>query len=307
MSIAKITSITATLTLASCAMPPREALQRIQKDGLIAFLTSDDVPAKPQATPSRPTPPPTSITTPASQTPASNPNLIGPPVIATQNTTAPTPPSVSLSQNTVSEKTLTAMAVPSLPGFVRSPYTNPPRLVDVKGAQPGATMICPYTQRAFIIPRDYTAPATPATSIASNTTPAPKIENNAPVPSLKNDTLLPKTATSTAPMTAANNPPKTQPQPKSTAPTTPAPANKTPAPTTKPVVTEIPFGLPIPGRPGFVNSPYAQKHQLVDVTGLPTGMEVKCPYTGKLFRVPAQDIAQQKNLAAPNPATPEKK
>jgi len=55
-----------------------------------------------------------------------------------------------------------------------------------------------------------------------------------------------------------------------------------------PAQAELPFGVAIPGRPGFVNSPYAAKHQLVDVTGLPTGMEVKCPYTGKLFRVPPQ-------------------
>lgn len=39
-------------------------------------------------------------------------------------------------------------------------------------------------------------------------------------------------------------------------------------------------------RPGFVQSPYGNPGQLVDVTGLPSGFEVKCPYTGKLFRVP---------------------
>ncbi|MCB1210712.1 MAG: hypothetical protein KDK97_15380, partial [Verrucomicrobiales bacterium] len=55
----------------------------------------------------------------------------------------------------------------------------------------------------------------------------------------------------------------------------------------------IPYGSAVAGRPGFVNSPYAAKHQLVDVTGLPVGMEVKCPYTGKLFRVPPQDQAKK--------------
>lgn len=53
-------------------------------------------------------------------------------------------------------------------------------------------------------------------------------------------------------------------------------------------ISDLPYGTPIAGRPGFINSPYAAKHQLVDVTGLPTGMEIKCPYTGKLFRVPPQ-------------------
>lgn len=55
----------------------------------------------------------------------------------------------------------------------------------------------------------------------------------------------------------------------------------------------VPFGTTIPWRPGFVNSPFAAKNQLVDVTGLPVGMEVKCPYTGKLFMVPPGTSAQQ--------------
>jgi hypothetical protein len=174
-------------------------------------------------------------------------------------------------------------------------------LVDVKGASPGATMICPYTQRPFVIPPDYVNEQPEAAAVAANSNPAPG------KPMLQPPVIA-----------AQNNPPATTPPSSSlfnnnnkTATTKPgsnAPANslfnksdKTAANTTasKPAMPEIPYGIPIPNRPGFVNSPYAAKHQLVDVTGLPVGMEVKCPYTGKLFRVPAADVAEQKAVAAP--------
>lgn len=39
-------------------------------------------------------------------------------------------------------------------------------------------------------------------------------------------------------------------------------------------------------KPGFVISPYAIYEEPIDVTGLPSGSEVKCPYTGRIFIVP---------------------
>lgn len=48
----------------------------------------------------------------------------------------------------------------------------------------------------------------------------------------------------------------------------------------------LPYGTAIPGRMNMVNSPFAGKTQLVDVSGMSAGQTVKCPYSGKLFRVP---------------------
>ena len=67
-----------------------------------------------------------------------------------------------------------------------------------------------------------------------------------------------------------------------------APPTTTPPPVTSQKVTkgDYPYGIPIPGKPGLVKSPYAPDQGIVDTRGLSRGQEVKDPYTGKIFLVP---------------------
>ena len=94
--------------------------------------------------------------------------------------------------------------------------------------------------------------------------------------------------------------PEAQPQP------TPEPDSQylAPAPSPTPTVSEVPssdptptplplkresvYGIPVPGRPGYVSSPFVPNSGLIDVRGYPPGTEVKDPYTQnrRTFLVP---------------------
>jgi hypothetical protein len=49
---------------------------------------------------------------------------------------------------------------------------------------------------------------------------------------------------------------------------------------------DFPYGIPVPGRKGFVTSPFAPDSGYIDVHAFRPGTPVKDPYTGKTFLTP---------------------
>jgi hypothetical protein len=90
-------------------------------------------------------------------------------------------------------------------------------------------------------------------------------------------------------------PPQPQPYPEGTAPAPVVPppdapqepqSASAPAPAAPPTAKgDYPYGVPVPGKAGFVRSPYSPD-KMTDVRGYAPGTEVKDPYTGKIFLVP---------------------
>lgn len=68
------------------------------------------------------------------------------------------------------------------------------------------------------------------------------------------------------------------------APTQPRPT--IPPADVRPTPTGPQSGIKVPGKAGFIYSPYAKTEGLVDVQGYAPGTKVKCPYTGKTIIVP---------------------
>ena len=89
------------------------------------------------------------------------------------------------------------------------------------------------------------------------------------------------------PIDQPTDPNQEQPGPPSEQPKEePKPPNPVPPPTDQKPAGELPYAKPVPGKPGFVTSPYDPYKGYIDVRGFPPGTEVKDPYSGKTFLVP---------------------
>ncbi len=148
----------------------------------------------------------------------------------------------------------TARPVPDREGVVYSPHAAG-KFVDVSNFSAGEEVRCPHSGEVFLVPRF----PTPTVAVADATTgerrERMRFENRVdpPVSSGRRPVVPPATDSGPTPPAAR------------------------------------PDGLVakrVPGRPDQVYSPYADRRQIVDVTGLRPGDRARCPFTNRVFVVP---------------------
>lgn len=79
---------------------------------------------------------------------------------------------------------------------------------------------------------------------------------------------------------------KPGPSPKSSPATVTEKSKPSPSPSRTTTTQSLPTAKPVPGKPGYVFSPFDPSGGYVDVTGYTSGQKVKDPYSGKVFLVP---------------------
>ncbi|CAN5436636.1 hypothetical protein BH23VER1_BH23VER1_37360 [soil metagenome] len=188
--------------------------------------------------------------------------------------------------------------VPGADDMVFSPYTTSPKLINVRRFASGTQATCPYTRKAFVVPNlERVAVAwkpqrgsrhagyglqPPPPMVAGPPKPRPSV---APKQTARPPFSRPRhevpvvTQGASREVRTGSLPARTRPRPEA-----PSAPDRTQG--ANPIPSDAPFAEWVAGRPGFVRSPHAKDFQLVDVTDIPAGTEVKCPYTGKVFRVP---------------------
>ena len=104
-------------------------------------------------------------------------------------------------------------------------------------------------------------------------------------------TVTPSTTNTQRRTTTTENPPRSKPSPSPSPKSSPATVTEKSKPSSSPSRTtttqaQIPTAKPVPGKPGYVFSPFDPSGGYVDVTGYTSGQKVKDPYSGKIFLVP---------------------
>ncbi len=91
----------------------------------------------------------------------------------------------------------------------------------------------------------------------------------------------------TPPATTTERRTTTSPSPKSSPSAVTEKSKPSPSPSRNASTqSQIPTAKPVPGKPGYVFSPFDPSGGYVDVTGYASGQKVKDPYSGKIFFVP---------------------
>lgn len=276
----------ALLSLSSCALPPREAWRVIRHDGFIPYVAVE--------LGHRPVPgyvhlPPASGSRFVAV--SSSPKA---PLKVTPGISGPGPVYVKREPGLIAGNRFLDSS-PVLPPKPRPPLAPAPAPTSAP-TKPVAADVTPKAKPSSVVP----SKPKPVRAVVDAPKPKPALDKPA------------KSAEDKPKVVVKPKQPEAKPAPKLPPNPVPAPNPDRVAAKTSPSATpstELQFGTPIPGRPGLVNSPFAGKNQLVDVTGLAPGQEVKCPYSGKLFRVPGvqEAKADTKPLLDAPPAKPKDK